>query len=108
MQFNKNMQFATESNPHLMQPMQYPLKPNNPIFQNTHRQCEIQRNPMNAIKSNFTTLPVTILHYLTQPNAVEEKYTTLKNSGAKVWVTHGRLRGLTFEHFQKKLSPGRG
>ena len=41
-------------------------------------------------------------------NAVEEKYTTLKNSGAKFWVTHGRLRGLTFEHFQTKMSPGRG
>ena len=39
---------------------------------------------------------------------VEEKYTISKNMGAKFWVTHGRLRGLTFEHFQKKLSPGRG
>ena len=52
--------------------------------------------------------PLPILHYLTQPNAVREKDTTLTNSGAKFWVTHGRLRGLTFEHFQKKLSPGRG
>ena len=70
----------------------------------TQRQCEMQRNPANAIKSNFTTLPVTtipVTRYLTQPNAVEEKYTTSKNSGAKFWVTHGRLRGLTFEHFQK-------
>jgi len=77
----------------------------------TQRQCEMQRNPANATKSNFTTLPVTtipVTRYLTQPNAVEEKYTTSKNSGAKFWVTHGRLRGLTFQHFQKKLSPGSG
>ena len=72
-----------------------------------------QSNQANAINSKFTTLPVTtyplpILHYLTQPNAVGEKYTILKNKGAKVWVTHGRLRGLTFEHLKTKLSPGRG
>ena len=61
MQLNKNMQFATECNPHLMQSMQHPLNPNNPISQSTHRQCEIQRLPMNAIKSNCTTLPVTTI-----------------------------------------------
>ena len=49
-----------------------------------------------------------ILHPLRQINSVQEKCTTLKNTGAKFWVTHGHLRGLTFEHFQKKLSPGRG
>ena len=49
-----------------------------------------------------------ILHPLRQINSVQEKCTTLKITNAKFWVTHGHLRGLTFEHFQKKLSPGSG